>query len=62
MEESSWRAARAWQEYRVRDRGGFVTAGLDDFLFQTRSTRDFGLLDRYRPIVLGLAKATGIPD
>jgi hypothetical protein len=43
-------------------RGGFVTAGLDDFLLQTRSTRDFRLLYRYRPIVLSLAQATGIPD
>jgi hypothetical protein len=39
-----------------------VTAGLDDFLLQTRSTSDFRLLDRYGPIVLSLAQATGIPD
>ena len=38
-----------------------MTEGLNDFLLQTRSTRDFRLLDRYRPIVL-LVQATGIPD
>ena len=42
--------------------GCFVTARLDDFLLQTRSTRDFRLLNRYRPMVLSLAQATGIAD